>query len=111
MVVSGKLNAMLQFLHILTAVTLAVPMGLLERSASWKDCSSSACLLEEAPAEESESVSRLEIEEHQLFMGLLRPFRIAIPARWISPLTDSHSVDRDCVEMRGCRPPPLRCPA
>ncbi|MBC7966003.1 MAG: hypothetical protein H7Z17_08770 [Fuerstia sp.] len=75
----------------------------------WKECSSSTCVLEEVPAEDSESVSRLEIENHHLFMELLRPPGFAFPVRWISPLTDSRSVDRDCVEMRGCRPPPLRC--
>jgi hypothetical protein len=96
-------------LNILTAVTLLFPMGLLEHSMRWKECSSSTCVLEEASAEDSESVSRLEIEKHALFMELLRPPGFACPVRWISPQTDSRSVDRDCVEMRGCRPPPLHC--
>ncbi len=106
MVVSCKLCRMLRLLHILTAVTLVFPMGLLEHSACWKECSSSTCVLEEAAAEDSESVSRLEIEKHALFMELLRPPGFAFPVLRMSPLTDARSVDRDCVEMRGCRPPP-----
>lgn len=106
MVVSGKLLAMLQLLHILTALTLVFPMGLLERSADWKECSSSTCIREDAPSEDSESVSRLEIEKHRLFLNLLRPPGLACRVLWNSPLIDSRSVDRDCVEMRGCRPPP-----
>jgi hypothetical protein len=97
---------MLRLLHILTALTLAFPMGLLERSTCWKECSSSTCVLEEAPSEDSESVSRHEIEKHHLLFELLRPPGFACPLLWTSPLIDSRSVDRDCVEMRGCRPPP-----
>jgi len=107
MVVSCKMSSMLQLLHILTAMTLVFPMGLLERSACWKECSSAACVLEEVPSEDSESISRLEIEKHRLFLDLLRPPGFACRVLWISPLTDSQSVDRDCVEMRGCRPPPI----
>ncbi|MEJ7590270.1 MAG: hypothetical protein WKF77_01865 [Planctomycetaceae bacterium] len=98
---------MLQLLHILTAVTLVFPMGLLESSACWKECSSSTCVLEDAPSEDSESISRVEIEKHGLFLDLLHPPGFACRVLWNSPLADSHSVDRECVEMRGCRPPPL----
>jgi hypothetical protein len=97
---------MVELLHILTAVTLVFPMGLLERSTYWKECPSSACVLEEAPSEDSEGESRLEIEKHPLFIEVLRPPGLACPVLWISPLADSGLVDRDCLEMRGCRPPP-----
>jgi len=97
---------MLRLLQILTAVTLVFPMGLLERSTRWKECSSSTCVLEDVPSEDSESASRLEIAKQHLFTDLLRPPGFDYPVLWISPLTDSWSVDRDCVEMRGCRPPP-----
>ncbi|MCX7388549.1 MAG: hypothetical protein DWI22_08855 [Planctomycetota bacterium] len=99
---------MLQFLHILTAVTLMFPVGLLECATCCKDCSSSTCVLEDAPAEDAESISRLEIDKHRVFLDLQHPPGFACSVLWNFLPTDSLSVDRDCVEMRGCRPPPLR---
>jgi len=106
MVFYSTLSPMLQLLHILTAVTLVFPMGLLERSACCKERPSSTCVLEDAPSEDTESISRLEIEKRGLFVDQFRPPGFACQMLWISPLTDWRAVDRDCVEMRGCRPPP-----
>lgn len=97
---------MLHSLHILIALMLVFPMGQPERSVCWKACSSATCVLEEAPVEDSESILRLEIEKHGLFLDLLCPSAFACRVMWISPLIDSRSVERDCVAMRGSRPPP-----
>jgi hypothetical protein len=102
---------MVKFLHILTAVTLIFPLGLLEALPCWKEFASSNCMLEEVAGEDSEVVSRSELEKQFLSIEHRHPLEIARPVLQISPLNEAASVDRGCVEMRGCRPPPAgqRC--
>ncbi len=97
---------MIQFLHILTAATLVLPLGLLEAFPSWKEFASSNCMLEEAPCEDCEDLLRLELENECPSIEHSQQLVIAGPALQISPCSDDGAVSRDCVEMRGCRPPP-----
>ncbi len=101
---------MIQWLHILIAVVLVVPMGLLEHSADWLDCGGSSFLLEKADAEDSESVSRIELEKHWPFfeaVNLSGGDTLVLPVFLAPP---ANSVQIECKELRGCRPPPRLLP-
>lgn len=97
---------MLHWLHILMAVVLVVPMGLLEHSADWLDCGGSSFLLEDADSEDSESVSRVELEKHWLFVDTVSQPGSDTLVLPILPTPPAKSVQIECAELRGCRPPP-----
>jgi len=81
-------------------------MGLLEHSADRLECGGSSFLLEDADAEDSESVSRIELEKHWPFVdpaNLPGSDTLVLP---ISPPPPANSVQIECAELRGCRPPP-----
>ena len=97
---------MIHWLHILIAVVLVVPMGLLEHSANWLECGDSSFLLEDADAEDAESVSRIELEKHWLFVDTANfpsGDTLVVPL-FPTPLANSAQIE--CAELRGCRPPP-----
>ena len=99
---------MIPWLHILIAVMLVVPMGLLEHSAAWLDSGGSNFLLEDADAEdsESESESRIELDRHHLFVdtaNLSGSDTLIVP---LFPAPPANMVQIECAELRGCRPPP-----
>ena len=98
---------MFQLLHILTAATLVFPLGLLETLPCWKEFDSPNCMLEEEASEDSEAISRLELEKQYLAAEHLHPVEISCSLSHVSTLNEAASVDRDCLEMRGCRPPPV----
>ena len=97
---------MLHWLHILVAVVLVVPMGLLEHSADWWHCGGSSFLLEDADAEDSESVSRIQLEKHWLFVDTVNmpgSNTLLLP---VFPTQPSTSAQIESAELHGCRPPP-----
>lgn len=96
---------MIHWLHILMAVVLAVPMGLLEHS-DWLDCGGSSFLLEDADAEDSESASRVELEKHWLFADTVNLPGSDSLVLSVFPTQHSNSAQIQCAELRGCRPPP-----
>ncbi len=98
--------SMIHWLHIVIAVALVVPMGLLEHSADWMDCGGSSFLLEDTDAEDSESVSRIELEKHWLSVNTVKLPRSATLVLPVFPTQPSNSVQIECAELRGCRPPP-----
>jgi len=97
---------MWKWLHILTAVTLVVPLGLLECSIRLKECSSSSCVLEDSAEKDVDSSGQHENKQPCLFFELLRPPRSYPAFRLAAPATNIALADRGCVEMHGCRPPP-----
>lgn len=97
---------MIHWLHILITIVLVVPMGLLEHSADWLDCGGSSFLLEDADAEESESVSRIQLEKHWLFVDTVHLPGSATLILPVFPTQPSNSAQIESAELRGCRPPP-----
>ena len=100
------LRNMIHWLHILIAVVLVVPMGLLENSADWLDCGGSNFLLEDADAEDSESVSRIELGKHWLCVDTVNLPVSDTLVLSASATPPSSSAQFECAELRGCRPPP-----
>ena len=100
------LSNMLHWLHILVAVVLVVPMGLLEHSADWWHCGGYSFLLEDADAEDSESVSRIQLEKHWLFVDTVHLPGSATRILPVFPSQPSNSAQIESAELRGCRPPP-----
>lgn len=97
---------MIPWLHILITLMLVVPMGLLEHSANWLECGGSSFLLEDADGEDSESSSRVEVEKHWLSVdavSLSVSGTLIVP---VFPTLPQNSVQIECAELRGCRPPP-----
>ena len=93
-------------MHILTAVTLVVPLGLLECSPRLKDCSSTSCVLEDAAEKDIDSLEQHEHKQPCLLFEVLRPLGSYPAVRRAAPSTDVVFAGRSCVEMHGCRPPP-----
>lgn len=100
-----RMPQMVYWLHILVAVVLVVPIGLLEHSADWLDCGGSNFLLEDADAEDSESESRIEYDQHCVFVDAanLCCDTLVVP---VFPAATANRVQIECAELRGCRPPP-----
>ena len=98
---------MIHWLHILIAVALLVPTGLLEHcSTDWRDCGSSSLPLEDTDAEDAESASRLELQKFWLFVDPVEMPGCMTLVLTVFPKRPSNSVQIECAELRGCRPPP-----
>ena len=101
------LSGMVRWLHILAAIMLVFPQGLLEQSVDRVVCSSEGFVLEEANTEDGESFSALEIEEERLFISLRLPAGMNYSTMQISLEPQSNAVQLECDLMHGCRPPPF----
>ena len=97
---------MIHWLHILITIVLVVPMGLLEHSADSLDCGGSSFLLEDADTEDSESVSRIQLEKHWLFADTVNRSGSSTLVLSVFPTQPSNSAQIEFAELRGCRPPP-----
>ncbi|MCA9009611.1 MAG: hypothetical protein KDB01_07690 [Planctomycetaceae bacterium] len=98
---------MTQLFHILTAVTLVFPIGLLDALPCWKEFASSNCMLEEVSWEDCEDACRMELEKQCVCIEHAPPLQIAGPVMRMPVFCAIPAVSRECIEMRGCRPPPV----
>jgi hypothetical protein len=99
--------SMSKWLQILTAVTLVVPLGLLDCSMRLKEGSSSSCVLEDSAEKDVDSSEQHENKHPCQLFEVLRPpgfYPAFCPA---GPATNVALADRGCIEMHGCRPPPV----
>jgi len=99
---------MTHLLQIHLAVMLAFPMGLFEHPGYGLECSNSTCMLEEADSELLELAAAAHSDPQNVFLeSMCRP-GLACSVTPCAPETDLKAVDIGCIQLEGCRPPPIR---